>query len=268
VELLRALAVLTEEPRSETARLAGLLGLDGPPTPAEYARLFGLQLYPYASVYLGAEGMLGGEARDRIAGFWRALGLTPPAEPDHLATLLAGYANLAESPPARAAFLWEHLLSWLPAYLDKLRGLAGPAYAGWADRLREVLAADARVLPAPPRLPLHLREAPALPGENDGRDTWVAALLAPVRCGMILTRTDLGRAAADLGLGLRAGERRFALAALLDQRAPDVLAWLAREADAWRAAHAAWQPVTGDVARWWAGRAEKMGEALRDGQLS
>ena len=51
--------------------------------------LFVFQLQPYASVYLGAEGMLGGEARDRIAGFWRALGASPPSEPDHLATMLA-----------------------------------------------------------------------------------------------------------------------------------------------------------------------------------
>ena len=33
------------------------------------------QRYPHASVYLGPEGMLGGEARDRIEGFRRALGL-------------------------------------------------------------------------------------------------------------------------------------------------------------------------------------------------
>ncbi|HAC46500.1 MAG TPA: hypothetical protein DCF65_10605, partial [Chloroflexi bacterium] len=86
-----------------------------------------LQLWPYASIYVGAEGKLGGEARDRVAGFWRALHLTPPAEPDHLAALLGLYATLAdmeaaEQDPARRqlrrssrqALLWEHLLSWLP----------------------------------------------------------------------------------------------------------------------------------------------------------
>ena len=79
--------------------------------------------YPYASVYLGAEGMLGGEARDRVAGFWRALGLVPPAEPDHLAALLGLYAALADAEEprrtsrpaaapaqARRALLHEHLL--------------------------------------------------------------------------------------------------------------------------------------------------------------
>jgi TorA maturation chaperone TorD len=73
--------------------------------------------------------MLGGETADRIAGFWRALHLTPPPEPDHLAGLLGLYATLTEQAhgdpdPARAALwhqarralLWEHLLTWLPTY--------------------------------------------------------------------------------------------------------------------------------------------------------
>jgi hypothetical protein len=33
---------------------------------------------PYAAVYLGAEGGFGGEAADRVAGFWRAIGVPPP----------------------------------------------------------------------------------------------------------------------------------------------------------------------------------------------
>ena len=113
--------------------MAEALGLGEPPAAADHDDLFTFQLYPYASVYLGAEGMLGGEARDRVAGFWRALGQTPPAEPDHLSVLLALYARLGELEAAagepeaaerwrhaRKALLWEHLASWLPAYLAKL----------------------------------------------------------------------------------------------------------------------------------------------------
>ena len=54
-------------------------------------------------VYLGAEGMLGGAARDRVAGFWRALGLVPPAEPDHLAALLGLAAALADASATSAS---------------------------------------------------------------------------------------------------------------------------------------------------------------------
>src|SRR4029453_9462546 len=97
MELFRALAVLVEPPdRPGAARVAEALGLGGAPEASAYTELFVFQLYPYASVYLGAEGMLGGEARDRVAGFWRALSLVPPAEADHLALMLALYARLCE----------------------------------------------------------------------------------------------------------------------------------------------------------------------------
>ena len=120
MELLRSLAALVETPSPESAGLARLLDLGDPPTRADHAELFDFQLYPYASVYLGGEGMMGGEARDRIAGFWRALGESPPPEPDHLAVMLALWARLEELESqaedsviadrwrhVRAAFLFE-----------------------------------------------------------------------------------------------------------------------------------------------------------------
>src|SRR5918912_2670654 len=141
MELFRALAVLSEPPTDEAVRLAEALELGPIPAASEYTELFVFQLYPYASVYLGAEGMIGGEARAAVAGFWRALGQTPPAEADNLAVMLALYAQLAELEEqqevamrrqtwakARKAFLWEHLLSWLPVYLQKLEAIAPPFY--------------------------------------------------------------------------------------------------------------------------------------------
>src|SRR3982750_3530411 len=141
MELFRALAIFAEPPTVKAARVAEALGLGELPTADEYTEAFIFQLYPYASVYLGAEGMIGGEARDRVAGFWRALGQTPPAEPDHLSLMLALYARLVELETeerdgarreswrgARKAFLWEHLLSWLPVYLHKFTGTASRFY--------------------------------------------------------------------------------------------------------------------------------------------
>ena len=89
MELFRALAVFAEPPTVKAARVAEAPELGELPTADEYTEVFVFQLYPYASVYLGAEGMIGGEARDRVAGFWRALGQMPPAEPDHLSVMLA-----------------------------------------------------------------------------------------------------------------------------------------------------------------------------------
>ena len=51
------------------------------PTPASYTDVFVLNCPPYASTYLGPEGGIGGDAADRVAGFWRAIAVSPPAEP-------------------------------------------------------------------------------------------------------------------------------------------------------------------------------------------
>lgn len=280
MELLRALAVLAELPREETPALAGLLGLERPPTRAEYTELFVLQLVPHASVYLGAEGMLGGEVVDRIQGFWRALGREPPPDPDHLTTLLGLYVELreregAEPTPqrraalarARAALLFEHLVSWQPAYLAKATEIGPPPYRAWATLLRSALAAEVARTEVPNLLPVHLRAAPLISESDQATlDDLVAALLAPVRCGLILTRADLQRAAQDLGLGVRAGGRRFVLHTLLEHRAPATMEWLGVEAAHWAERHMEDAPLVGTCARFWARRAERTTTVLAQWQ--
>ncbi len=278
MELFRALAVLVEPPdRAGAARVAGALGLGEPPGVSEYTDVFVFRLYPYASVYVGAEGMLGGEARDRVAGFLAALGQEPPQEPDHLALMLGTYAWLAESEGAavgarrdslrraRRAFLWEHLLSWLPVYLDKLDGVAPPFYRRWGELLRAALDAEAESLGAPDALPLHLREVPALadPRESSA-DEFLQSLLAPARTGVILLRDDITRAARDLGSGVRAGERLFALRSLMGQDAAGALRRLAAETDAWVGLHRRRVTAHGRVAEWWAARAASTAALLRE----
>jgi TorA maturation chaperone TorD len=279
MELFRALAVFAEPPdRAGVARVAEALGLGRPPDASAYTDIFVFQLYPYASVYLGDEGMLGGEARDRIAGFHKALGQEPPHEPDHLAALLGAYAALCESEDAsddarareqfrvaRRAFLWEHLLSWLPVYLDKLARVAPPFYRTWAGLLREALDAEAQTLGAQGALPLHLREArPLADPRTTTSDEFLRTLLAPARSGLILVRDDLARAARSLGTGVRAGERAFALRSLFGQDASATLGWLAAEADAWESLHLRRREAHGRVADWWAARAASTSKLLRE----
>lgn len=272
MELFRALAVLAEPPGPETVRLAKYLDLGRAPEPTEHARLFLFELYPYASVYLGIQGMVGGEARDRIAGFWRAMGHPPPEEPDHLTVLLACYAQLREFEAreangdrraaihrARAAFLWEHVLSWLPVYLAKLGQIGSPFYRRWAALLEEALAAEARDVGPPRSLPLHLREAPPLPDlARVDPDDLFRAVLTPVWSGIIVTRADLGRAGRQMGIGVRAGERLYALNGMFRQKPQPVLGWLEDEAAGWGERHEAGQPIFGIVARYWSDRARAM----------
>jgi hypothetical protein len=277
VELFRALAVLVEPPdRPGVARVAEALGLGEVPEASAYTDVFVFQLYPYASVYVGAEGMLGGEARDRVAGFLRALGHDVPAEPDHLALLLCAYAGLCEAERveeegrrrgrvrgARRALLWEHLLSWLPVYLDKVGRVAPRFYRRWAETLRAALDAEAKELGIQAELPLHLREAPALadPRESSSEE-FLKSLLAPARSGLVLVREDLARAARELGTGVRAGERLFALRSLVGQDAAGTLDWLAREAESWHALHQRRLAAHGPVAEWWAARAASTASLL------
>ena len=279
MELFRALAVLAEPPgRPGAARVAEALGLGGVPTADEYTDVFVFRLYPYASVYLGSEGMMGGEARDRVAGFLAALGQTVPQEPDHLALMLGAYAWLAESEgaadvgrpresmrSARRAFLWEHLLSWLPVYLDKLGQVAPPFYRRWGETLRAALDAEAEALGEPDLLPLHLREATALadPRESSA-DEFLQSLLAPARTGMILLRDDIARAARELGTGVRAGERLYALRSLMGQDTAGTLSRLAKEADAWTTLHRRREAAHGRVAEWWAARAASTARLLHE----
>ena len=276
-ELFRSLASLIEPPGEETSRLSRLLDLESAPEVSDQTDLFLFQVYPYASVYLDNRGQLGGEARDRIAGFWRALELVPPSEPDHLTVLLAFYSQLREQESTeggsagnrwrhvRAAFLWEHLLSWLPFYLDKVRHLDYPFYTEWADLLTQALSEEVSELPPPEQLPLHLREASPFFDPREKEDTdFLDTLLSPVRSGIILVRNDLFRAGRELQLGIRAGERRYVLKALLGHDDKATLQWLSSEAARWAESHASWAPILGPIATYWSSRASSTAELLAD----
>ena len=280
MELFRALAVLAESPTEETARVAEALELGALPSADEYTELFIFQLYPYASVYLGAEGMMGGEARDAVAGFWRALGEMPPAEADHLSVMLALYARLVELEDeeselsrragwrrARKAFLWEHLLSWLPVYLGKLADFATPFYVKWSEILMDALLAEAMALGPQESLSLHLRGSPGLIDpreESEEAGEFCQSLVTPVRSGMILTRADLVKAGRRLGMGLRMGERKFILKALLAQDADAIFDWLIEESELWTKRHRQHREALGGIIGAWEEKSKAAGLLLQE----
>ncbi len=265
-EVFRALGALCERPDPAHAGLAAALGLPAPPGADAFTEVFVFQLIPYAAAYLSPDGMLGGEAADRVAGFWRALRLAQPAEPDHLAALLGLYAALGEReqsghPASRAAYrdarralLWEHLLTWVPTYAQAMTSLPSGFHAAWARLLRDALLDEARALDPPPSQPLHLRDVPQLP--DTGSDAFIRGLLAPVRSGLLITRHDLAGAAGALGLAARAGGRAFVLRALISQDREATFGWLAGRAKWWAERHRAGDPPLRGVARHWLGRAQ------------
>jgi TorA maturation chaperone TorD len=270
--LLRALADLAARPHDRSSVVADALELSRAPTAAEHTDLFDFQVYPYASVHLGDEGMLGGDARDRIAGFLRALDVTPPPEPDHLVVLLHAYADLSDlaasgaprADHARRALLHEHLGSWVGRFLARVVELGAEPLRAWARLTVQALAAELAVHGAPPEMPAALRDAAPLPEPEDATAAdWTQALLTPVRSGLVIARADLSRAAHELELGTRVGERAFVLRSLLDQDARAVLGWLAGEA---RRQADDLHPlvVTGgdEVAGWWRERLGRTADVI------
>lgn len=275
MEIFRALGTLIESPSAEHARAAAALGLPALPSAAEHNRVITRQRYPYASVYLGAEGMVGGEARDRIAGFRRALG-TPDREADHLASLLGLLAALdqwrRDEPnrarrvllaEARVTLVWEHLASWTGPYLASFQGCGAAFYEAWASLLGKVLVRLEREMAFPDYLPAALRTAPGLADpRRDGGAPFVAALLSPVRCGVIVLHDDLVRLGNEAGLACRAGERRYVLNSFLAQDPVTTLEWLASHAQRWHARVDTIQPTP--VAKWWSQRAAATSSLLSE----
>ncbi len=278
-ELFRALGAVAADPADARTACAAL-GWAGPDN-AEHTEVFVLNCPPYASVYLGAEGGLGGDAADRAAGFWRAIGLAPPAEPDHLAALFGLYASLGEAAGdtratatadtltrARHALFWEHLWPWLPGYLDAVTDLGVPGLAPWARLAGRALLAERDAHPGG-WLPLALRDAPEPGPVPDSLAALLDLLVTPVRCGFILTRRSLASGAKAAAAGYRIGERRFTRRALLEQDPAGTVSWLAGEAARWSRRHAArpprpdgrpWPPDI--VQAWWARRADHTARIL------
>ncbi len=275
-ETFRALGVLCEPPDPAHRTVAASLDLADWPAPDDETGLFTVLLLPYAALYVGPEGMLGGVAADRIAGFWHALGYDVPAEPDHLAGLLGLYAALVEAEQdetdaarallrrrARAALLWEHLMTWVPAYASAVAATGQKHHGDWAALLTETLLSEAAALDAPATPPAHLHAIGELPAPEEGADAFVRALLTPVRSGIVLTRSDLVRCARGLGLGMRIGERAFVLRQLLESDAVAVLGFIADEADRWARQHSRLLGPIAPLAQHWVSRAEATAEAAR-----
>ncbi|MHB1928460.1 MAG: molecular chaperone TorD family protein [Acidimicrobiales bacterium] len=267
-ELIRALAAVCDTPIA-AASATSALGL-GQVTGDQHTQVFVLSCPPHAAIHLGAEGKLGGEAQDRVAGFWRAIGLDPGTEPDHLSSLLSLYAHLGESAGSarrpdtrgtveriRQALLWEHLWAWVPGYTRAVEQLDVPAISAWARLTRQVLASEyqAGVGPAADRLPLALRDAPPPIRSDSEPSDLLDALVAPARSGIVLTREALAAAAGQIGVGYRIGERRFALRAMLEQDPAATLVCLRNQARGWAVRHHRSSQDT--CSQWWAARARR-----------
>jgi hypothetical protein len=269
-ELVRALGAIALSPPPASDVLCDAVGLPQI-SAADHTAAFILAAPPFAAIHLGAEGKLGGEALDRVEGFWRALGQRPPEQADHLGVLLMAYASLSEaasaSPAAaRAAesLFHEHIWSFAPGYLSAVATVGPGPVTAWAELTQQVLQAERETWPAPAgdlALPLALRQAPAPLTGAAMFDVVLDAAVTPAWSGIVLTQAELAAGAAELGIGFRRGERRYALRAMIEQDKTATLAWLAALAARWADRHSAayGDDVTG---RWWSARAALTSQVL------
>ena len=274
-ELLRALGAVLLTPPPANGRVTEALGLPVL-SGVDHTEAFVLSAPPHAAIHLGPEGKLGGEGLDRVAGFWRALGMVAPQDADHLGVLLMLYAELGEAEAAaseerrraqlrraRVALFHEHVWSWAPGYLAAVIALDIAPVSAWAQLTVQTLLAETTEIGPPDLLPLALRHAPAGLGPSDSFEELLDAMVTPVRSGLVLTRRDLGQTAAALGVGYRQGERRYTLKAMLDQDKPATVRWLASHARSWSTQHrAADRGWAWDPSRWWSARAETTAAVL------
>ncbi len=240
-EIAAALAEVAEA-SSLGEELSAALGVVGV-TPADLYQLFVKELPPFASIYLSSEGNIGGESRSVIAGFYSALGIPTPSDPDHLASLLrllsgilskeaelssAGWdavdqGRLASVSRARSVLVNDHLATWLPAYLLRAKEVAPRPLMGWvlcALDLISVMVGECQDAPPVPQEP-YGNYVP--PNSSEELISWITT---PSRSGIIVTHWDISNIAESLGLALRIGRKRFVLEELWGQAGTEVVGFI------------------------------------------
>ena len=200
---------------------------------AAYQQLFGLNVFPYQSVFLDADFLLGGAESRRVAGCYAEAGYHVDAaasEPDHighefglLAFLCGAEADALEDGHAHTAqharrlqqtFLDAHLLWWLPVFVQTVCNQQDEFYAAVAAMTQALVVAhrleidDGRSSAAP----LPSSRLPVCPDPLDAPDAGlqeIAAFLATPACaGVYLSRDDIARLARACDLPRGFSDRR------------------------------------------------------------
>jgi len=181
---------------------------------AERYRVFGLNVYPYAGVFLGADGLMGGTEAEASAAFYARVKWDAPShDADHigmqlgvLAWLTGAEADaLADGKPGQQAriqalrrdVLDRRVLTWLPMLAravasqesrvyERVIGLALDLAAEDRAELGEGESRPAFVLPTPPDV---------LADPKTSLRDIASVLMTPAWAGVYLSREDVGRLA-------------------------------------------------------------------------
>ena len=211
-DLLPTLAVLPELGEA----LPAPFDADG--AAAEHQRLFGLQVPPWAGVFLDAEGRIGGDTARVVRDLYTRAGLEldeRSEEADHVGHALALLAELEDDALA-AETLDRALLPWLPWLVEAVERHGGPFHRALAGLTLELALDHRSALAAPPGSATESTDEPELlDDERAGLRSIAEFLVTPARCGVYLARDDIRRLGAEGGLPTGFGARADTLETLL-----------------------------------------------------
>jgi TorA maturation chaperone TorD len=218
-----------------------------------YSDLFLLNVYPYAGIFLEANGELNGTRAQEMAALYEQYAYAPNelnavGAADHIGLML-GFADAVGQ-----ATVLPYLMDWAPVLCLAVERAptAHPFYQALAARTREFLLQQNRKLGAGDSgdvsfaFPLSNLEFLFADEEEWSTRAVVRYLLAPARSGIFLTRARLGLWTRALGAPVAFGDRVQLGTALLENaggrnQIETVLDWLRAEVDAWDTAYAAWE---------------------------
>ena len=228
--------------------------------------IFGLNVFPYADVFLSAPSLVEGDASDSASRFFLQaanVGGGTGESAGHLGSQLRFLARAvaAGGSPTLSAktgeqsrqFLDEHLLPWLPALTFALEDLEHPFYRELGGLTLE-LAGEHRASLRGEGVPWQLAPAPELlDSPRTGLAEIVDFLLTPAWSGIYLNRRDLVGLAQELQVPRGFGSRPQMWRRLLENAASharfrDVLSWLRYRTALWEARYQAWGEDGGEPA--------------------
>ncbi len=229
-------------PMRGDARFASALPATAQNLRVEFTRLFSLVVFPYASVYLDADGALNTETTARVQAAYDRAGFELPRDvpvgaPDHFGAELLFAAELFERGHADAAqkFIGEEILAWSPIFLRAVeRNASEEIYRAAARATRDWLSEQTAGC-KPPVAGLYSTEI--VFAEVDLHAV-VAEFVTPARAGMFLSKEDLFRMARTVNLPVSFGDRALMLVSLFraageHERVDALLGALAAEVNAW-----------------------------------
>lgn len=194
---------------------------------AAHYDLFGLNLFPYESIFLDPQGLLGGRIANEVARiYWEANYRVSDdgTSPDHmghelglLAHLCDGEANALEAGSEaealtmqeyQRAFLNQHLLPWLAPLHEAVQRQEDPFFRGVANLTRELVLSHAVEIGINATMP-PLATAPKLLSQSETGLKQIALFLTvPPFSGLFLSRTDISRLARGRSLPRGFGTRQ------------------------------------------------------------